>query len=192
MRPRAVEAYLACTKRAGEGPRLPSSLTSRPIAGKYSREGNTGVQADEWLRFRDFDPIRTRTLHSLRTVDGMACGSSVGLDSPWLQQVRSDRSPKCAPRPCAPTLRIGMRMQNHSASGNRNAAITTKASSRRMVRFASRPAPSDQIPTTKPPKQGQRADDGRSGSESVRDRRAMWPDQAWAGFLFRFGEHCLF
>jgi hypothetical protein len=161
MRPRAVEAYLACTKRAGEGPRLPSPLASRPIAGKYSREGNTGVQADEWLRFRDFDPIRIRTLHSLRTVDGMACGSSAGLDSPWLQQVRSDRSPECAPGPCAPTLEFGMRMQNHCANGNWNAAITIKASSRRMVRLASRPAPSDQIHTTKPPKQGQRADNGR-------------------------------
>jgi hypothetical protein len=106
MRPRAVEAYLACTKRAGEGPRLPSSLTSRPIACKYSREGNTGVQADEWLRFRDFDPIRIRTLHSLRTVDGMASGSSAGLDSPWLQQVRSDRSPECAPRPMRSDTRV--------------------------------------------------------------------------------------
>jgi hypothetical protein len=53
-----------------------------------------------------------------------------------------------------------------------------------------RPAPSDD--NNKPPKQGQRADSGRSGSERARDRRATSPDPAWAGCLFRFGEHCLF
>jgi hypothetical protein len=52
-----------------------------------------------------------------------------------------------------------------------------------------RPAPSD---NNKTPKQGQQSDSGRSGSERARDRRATSPDPAWAGCLFRVGEHCLF
>jgi hypothetical protein len=80
---------------------------------------------------------------------------------------------------------------NHSVSvsGNGNDAITMQTSSRRMVRFDTQASTQRR---QQDPKQEQRSDSGRSGSVRARDRRATSPDQAWAGCLFRVGEHCLF
>jgi hypothetical protein len=66
-----------------KGQDLPIVAGKPSVVGKCWREGNTGVRAGEWLRTRDFDPIRTPA----QPQDGgwfVEDPVGAGVDSPWV------------------------------------------------------------------------------------------------------------